>query len=184
MLDPTRLERSVLQHTKETDLRRERQLGDLVEEERPAVGALEPPEASGGGAGEAAALVTEELGVDELRRDGSAVDADHRSATAPRARVNHPRDELLAGAGLSFEHHRRVRRRDVGDARDDVAKAGAGPDDVAIVDDGFHQTRLGRPVAGAGTGAATGTIDDSNAWLSGISSRLAFGVLTATMCPL
>ena len=36
------LERPVLEHAQQTHLRVERKLADLVEEERPAVGALEP----------------------------------------------------------------------------------------------------------------------------------------------
>ena len=63
----------------------ERQLADLVEEQRAAVGALEPALALRDRAGEAAALVAEQLGVDQLGRDRAAVDAQERARRAPRA---------------------------------------------------------------------------------------------------
>ena len=54
-----------------------------------------------GGAGEAAALVAEQLGVDQPGRDRAAVHAQERPRRAARARVDRARDHLLARAGLA-----------------------------------------------------------------------------------
>ncbi len=80
--------------------------------------------------------MSEELRVDELGRDGSAVDADHRASRASRQRVNHPGDDLLARAGLAFEEDGSLGRRDALDPRDDLPEPGAGADDVTIMEDG------------------------------------------------
>src|SRR5690606_27563267 len=55
-------------------LERRRRLGDLVEEERPAVRLLEEALARADGAGERAAHVTEELALEQRLADGRAVD--------------------------------------------------------------------------------------------------------------
>ena len=62
------LELPLLQDAQQLDLRLERQLADLVEEQRPAVRQLEPPLAPLHGAGEGALLVTEQLALDQPRR--------------------------------------------------------------------------------------------------------------------
>ena len=77
------LERAVLEHAQQPHLRVGRQLADLVEEERSAVGALEPALPLADRAGEAAALVTEELGIDQSGRDRAAVHAQEGAARAP-----------------------------------------------------------------------------------------------------
>ena len=55
------LDLALLERAEELGLRRERQLADLVEEERSAVRALEPALPLRRSAGEVAALVTEQL---------------------------------------------------------------------------------------------------------------------------
>ena len=67
------LELSLLDHPQELRLQLQRQLADLVEEQRAAVGGLEPPLALGDRPGEGAPLVAEELALDERRRQGGAV---------------------------------------------------------------------------------------------------------------
>ena len=63
------------------------------------------------GAGEAALLVAEELGLDQLVGDRRAVDLDE-GALAPRARaVDGTRHQLFAGAALAGDQHRRRGRR-------------------------------------------------------------------------
>ena len=61
--DPADLAR--LERAQELRLKLDRQLADLVEEDGPAVGRLECPDAVAVGAGEAAANVTEKLALDE-----------------------------------------------------------------------------------------------------------------------
>ena len=70
---------TVLHDPQQADLRGERELADLVEEERAAVGLLEPPLPARRGAGECSLLVAEQLRVDELGRDRAAVDPAERS---------------------------------------------------------------------------------------------------------
>ena len=60
-----RLDRPLLQHAQQLGLRRQRQLRDLVQEQRAAVRGLEAALAAVGGAGERAALVPEQLRLDQ-----------------------------------------------------------------------------------------------------------------------
>ena len=87
----------------------------------PARTAPAPPER----AGEGPLLVAEELALDEALRDRAEV---HRRRTARRSAgelVDHPREPLLAGAGLAADEHGRGRRRDEPHALEDVAHRGA-----------------------------------------------------------
>ena len=84
-----------LEDAQELRLRVERHVADLVEEERPAVGELDEPGLVAVGAGERAAAVAEELALEEVVRDGGAVDRLERSAPPARA-VKPARGDLLA----------------------------------------------------------------------------------------
>ena len=64
------LELPLLQDAQQLHLELERQLADLVEEERSAVGQLEAAAASPVGAGEGTLLVAEELALDQARSAG------------------------------------------------------------------------------------------------------------------
>ena len=64
-----RLELPLLEHAQQLHLHVERQLADLVEEDRPVVRELEPPRLALDRAGERALLVTEELALGERRRN-------------------------------------------------------------------------------------------------------------------
>ena len=94
-------ERGRLQHTQQPDLELERHLRDLVEEQRPPVGALEVPLVQPIGAGEAAALVAEQLAFDQVRGDGAAVHGQERFLAAAAQGVDGQGDHVLAGAGLA-----------------------------------------------------------------------------------
>src|SRR6185503_20634226 len=96
---------------------------------RPAVGALEPATVRADRAGEAALLVAEQLGVDELGRDRAAVDAHDRTAVARRARVDGARDDFLARTRLAEDEDRSVGRGDLLHALHDAAQAMIGADD-------------------------------------------------------
>ena len=71
-------ERALLQHAQQLDLRRRRHLGDLVEEQRAAVGELEAALPPLGGAGERALLVAEDLALEQRLGNRRAVDGDER----------------------------------------------------------------------------------------------------------
>ena len=61
------LDLALLQHAQQLDLRRRADVADLVEEERAALGQLEPPLLERLRAGERALLVAEQLGFDQAR---------------------------------------------------------------------------------------------------------------------
>jgi hypothetical protein len=82
-------------------LQLERQLADLVEEQRAAVGALEGAGPIGHRAGERALLVAEQLALDQRRGDRAAVEHHHRAAAARAGVVDGVGQQILAGAGLA-----------------------------------------------------------------------------------
>ena len=94
------LEIALLQHAQQLALQLERDFADLVEEQRAAIGELEPADAVAHRAGEGAADMAEELALEQFARDRRAVDADQRPVAAAAGLVDGARDQLLAGAGL------------------------------------------------------------------------------------
>src|SRR5205814_488235 len=89
-----------LEHAQELGLERGRQLADLVEEDGAAGGDLEQAGLGRDRAREGAALVAEELALEQRLAEARAVDGDELAA-APRARVERARQHLLARAGLA-----------------------------------------------------------------------------------
>ncbi len=86
----------------------------------------------GDGAGERAAAVAEQLGLQQRGGDRAAVDADERALAAGH-RVERARDDLLAGAGLAEQEDRDVGLGHAGErgelpasAPSNVARVGAG----------------------------------------------------------
>src|SRR5262249_27323044 len=90
---------------------------------------LEPALPLSGGTGEATALVTEELGVDETGRDRTAVDAQEGPRRPRRAAMDRPRDHFLAGTGLAEKEDGHVRGRDEPGSLHGVPEASALADD-------------------------------------------------------
>ncbi len=89
-----------------------RHLGDLVEEQRAAVGALEVALVLPVGAGEGPLLVAEKLAFYQLRGDGPAIERKERGLLAAAEVVDGLRGKLLAGAALALQQHRRRSGRD------------------------------------------------------------------------
>src|SRR5690606_25591174 len=83
-------------------------LADLVEEDRPAVRELELAGLFRVGAGERALFVTEELALEQLRRERGAVDLHEGAVVAPTALVWGAGDDLLAHARFPPNEHRDV----------------------------------------------------------------------------
>ena len=81
-----RLDGPLLQHAQQLGLGRQRDLGDLVEQQRAAVGRLEAAVAALDRAGERAALVAEQLGLEQRLGERGAVDRDERLARARELR--------------------------------------------------------------------------------------------------
>ena len=71
---------AVLEDPQQADLGRQRQLAEFVQQQRAAVGALEPALAGFDRAGERPLLVAEQLRIDQLVGDRAAIDADERPA--------------------------------------------------------------------------------------------------------
>src|SRR4029077_6236623 len=102
------LDLAILKHAEQRDLCFRRQIADLVEEDRAAIGGLEPAEAPLQRARERALLVAEELGGDERRGNGRTVHTNEGATRSTRLLVDGPRDQLLATAGFTGDEHGRV----------------------------------------------------------------------------
>ena len=108
---------AVLEHAQQLGLRARRQLADFVEEQRAAVGFLEEAGALADRAGEGAAGVAEQLGLEQIVGERRAVDR-AQAAVAPRPEPMHAaRDQLLAAAALAFDEHWKRRARRAQDRR-------------------------------------------------------------------
>ena len=126
------LELALLQRAQQLRLQVERQLADLVEKQRAAVGELEPSLLQAERAGERALLVAEELGLEQRLGQRRAVDRHERPGGARAVAVHGARDELLAGAALAADQHGRVALRDARDAIEDGAHRLAAADHVVF----------------------------------------------------
>ena len=97
------------EHAQQLDLQVRRHLGDLVEEQRAAVRALEETLMLPFCAREAALLVPEQLAFDQVGGDRTAVDGDERAIAAPAEVMHGARDELFAGSALAGDEHAECR---------------------------------------------------------------------------
>ena len=102
-----------LQHAEEFGLKAHVHVADLIEEHRALVRQLELAQLPAGRAGEGAALMPEQLALQQLPGDGRAVDGHERSVLARAAVMDHPGEELLAGAALPEQKHGRGADRDL-----------------------------------------------------------------------
>jgi uncharacterized protein YoaH (UPF0181 family) len=114
------VELPVRQHAQQPRLQVERHVADLVEEERAAVGLLEAAAAHGLRAGEGAALVAEQLRLQQVLRDGRRVERHEGAAGARAVLVQRARHQLLAAAALAGDEHRHVALRQAADGAEDV----------------------------------------------------------------
>src|SRR5437773_12530458 len=101
----------ILKDTEQRDLCFRRQIANLVEEDRAAIGGLEPAEAPLQRARERALLVAEELGGDERRGDRRTAHANEGATRSMRFRVDGPCDQLFAATGCTADEHVRIRLR-------------------------------------------------------------------------
>ena len=100
-----------LEHAQELGLRRERQLAELVQEQRATRRLEERALAIALRPRERALHVAEQVRVDQALRDRAAVDHDERPTLAWRRVVDRARAQLLAGARLALDQHGGVGRR-------------------------------------------------------------------------
>jgi len=103
----------VLEHAQQRRLQLEIELADLVEEDRPAGGALEATRVPRARTREGAALVTKELALDQGRGERGTVGVHEGRAAARRQVVQGARHQTLPHAGLAAEQHRGLERRHV-----------------------------------------------------------------------
>jgi hypothetical protein len=109
------IEISVGEHTQQACLQLGRHVADLVKEQCAALGLFETAAAHGGGAGEGAALVTEQLGLEQVARNRRRIDGDEGLVGARTVAVQGARHQFLAGAGLAVDEHRGMRLRQTAD---------------------------------------------------------------------
>src|SRR5580704_7167976 len=96
-----------LQHAQQPGLRLERHVADLVEKQSATLGLLEAPGTALSGTSEGAALVTEQLALDQLAWDRRHVDRDKRRRPPLAEIMQSAGDQLLAGAALAGDQHRK-----------------------------------------------------------------------------
>ncbi len=123
-----RLDLLAIDRAQKARLQVERQLADLVDEQRAPVRLHEGAVARRVRAGEGAARVTEQLALDERRRHCRAVEHDERPLGARAARVDGLGADLLAGAGLAVDQDGAVRRGRARQQREDLTHRQRAPD--------------------------------------------------------
>src|SRR5215213_8731109 len=96
---------AVLQRAEELCLSRKRKLPDLVKEQGAPAGSLEGSLSGDRGTGERAALVTEQLTLDQIFGQGRAVDGQEGCIGMKAGAVEVARNELLAGAAFAQDQH-------------------------------------------------------------------------------
>ena len=98
----------------------------------PPLHLLELADAAAVGAGEGALLVAEQLALQQVLRDGRAVEGQERRLGSGAVLVDGAGDQFLAGAALAGDQHRHVLGGDAADGLVDLAHGRAGADDGAV----------------------------------------------------
>ena len=118
-LDPGRTDGDdllVLEEPQKFDLHAERQLADFVEKEGPLVGHLaEARLALDAGPGKSARGIAEQLGLDQVFRNGGAVELEEGLLAPRTGAVNRSGEKLLAHARFTQDQHGGVGCRDLFD---------------------------------------------------------------------
>jgi hypothetical protein len=106
----------LLDGAQQLGLHGQRQVTDLVQEQRAAARGLEVALAVLGGAGVGALARAEKLGLQQVLRDGAAVHGHEGAVGAVAAGMQRARRQLLAGARFAADQHRCHAARHLGDA--------------------------------------------------------------------
>ena len=109
-----------MQGAQKFDLSVERKFADFIEEQGAAVGLLEFADALVGCAGERALLVAEQNALDQIFRNGAAVDSDEGFASAFAFALDGARDQLFADATFAFDEDGNVGSRSAFAEADDA----------------------------------------------------------------
>ena len=120
-----RNEAALLDHLEQLDLQRQRQITDLIEKNRALVRQLQQTAlALTAGAGERARHIAEQLGLDQVLRQRTAVQRQKRLRRARAALVDVLSDQGLADAGFPLQQHLHVAGRDLPCLHEDSPRSG------------------------------------------------------------
>ena len=114
-------------------MRVERQLADLVEKDRSAVGKLEAADSFLDRARERPFDMAEQFALDQSGGNRAAVDLHERPVAPLAAAVDGPREQFLAGAGFADDEDRRVGGRHALDFSQHVEQRRAVADDLVEI---------------------------------------------------
>ena len=132
-----RVNGALLQYPQQLNLQFQRQIADFVQEDGATVGQFKSAHPVGNRTGEGALAMAKKFALQQFLWNGSAIDRDEISAGPVGLHMQRACDDLLAGAALTGDQHRRVRHRD---NRNDVAD---GPHRVALADESRHAACAG-----------------------------------------
>ena len=137
-LAPDPLELTLLKRPQQLHLRGQRHVVDVVEEQGPPAGELEPATALTSRVGERALLVAEELRLQQALREGGTGQGDEGALPAGRVIVHRPREALLAGPALPLEEDGRLAVRHAPNALEDH------PHGLGLADDAVEAANTGQ----------------------------------------
>ena len=98
-------------------------------------------------AGEGALAMAEEVAVEQVARDGGAVEGEEQAIAPRRCLMQRAGHELLADAGLACDEHRDVRLRDAPRRGEQVAHDRRGADEAELLFGGIGGPRTSREVS-------------------------------------
>jgi hypothetical protein len=102
-----RIDLPVFKHAQERGLQLERHLPDLVQEQGPAMGRLDPPNPAGAARPAERSLdIADELTRQEVPWEPTAVECDEWPMLARPAHMDRAGKDLLADTGLPLQQHR------------------------------------------------------------------------------
>src|SRR5690606_32947013 len=98
-------ERAFLQYAQQLDLHRQAHVANFIQEQCAALSEFEAAGSCTYGSRECAFFVPEQFGLQQVRRNGAAVDRHERPVAPVRKFMDGAGDELLAGAGLARDQY-------------------------------------------------------------------------------
>ena len=120
---------AVGEHAQQARLQFRRHVADFIEEQRAALGLLEAAAAHRLGAGESAALVTEQFRFEQVPRHRRGVDRDKGFRCTAGVAMQRQRHQFLAGARLTGNQHGGVGLRQPADGAKYLLHRGCLPED-------------------------------------------------------
>src|SRR5262245_33458745 len=127
------LESHLLEHPQQFGLHFEANVTDLIEEQRAAIGELEPAHFIAVGAREGTFNVAEQLALEQTGRKGCAMDLDEGFAATRAMVVQGAGQKLLARAALAADKHRRLTAGDFANQPEQLADGRAAADNTVDV---------------------------------------------------